>query len=195
MEIPEQETRTRLLVSARKEFLARGFERASLRRICAGAGVTTGAVYFFFRNKEDLFAQIVADTAAQLTRLGQELSRVEMEDPDTGPDCDLAFMELLYRRREEALLLFERSQGTRYAGFAEEMYAQMRCAFTAFFRRYGAENVDTELIRILVEMRMKGNLELLKGDYTMNEVLKLTRLTGLYADGGFRRLTTELQTH
>ena len=41
---------------------------------------------------------------------------------------------------------------------------------------------------------MKGNLELLKGEYTMERVLELTRLTGLYADGGFRRLIAERKT-
>ena len=43
-------------------------------------------------------------------------------------------------------------------------------------------------------VRMKGNLELLKGEYTMERVLELTRLTGLYADGGFRRLIAERKT-
>ena len=48
-----QESRTKLLNCAKEEFLAMGFEKASLRRICQKAGVTTGAVYFFFRNKEE----------------------------------------------------------------------------------------------------------------------------------------------
>lgn len=189
----EQDVRKHLLECAKQEFLAHGFQGASLRRICAGAGVTTGAVYFFFQNKEDMFAQIVANTAAELTNLGQALSMAELEEPDSGPDCDLRLMEFLYRHRDEALLLLERSQGTRHAGFAEELYAQMRWSFTLFFQRYGAGKPDPELIRILVEMRMKGNLELLKGDYTMEQVLELTRLTGVYADGGFRGLTAELR--
>ena len=190
----QRETREKLLEGVREEFLARGFEKASLRRICAGAGVTTGAVYFLFQNKEDLFEQIVADTAERITRLGRELALAELEEPDTGPDCDLRLMAFLYRRRKEVLLLLEKSQGTRYAGFREELYAQMRRAFSRFFRRYGAGELDPELIRILVEMRMKGNLELLKGEYTMERVLELTRLTGLYADGGFRRLIAERKT-
>ena len=67
----DQQTRQRLLRCAKAEFLSRGFEHASLRRICEAAGVTTGAVYFFFQNKEDLFAQIVQDTAQQLPQLGR----------------------------------------------------------------------------------------------------------------------------
>ena len=44
-------TKERLLQSGKEEFLQHGFQNASLRRICANAGVTTGALYFFFRNK------------------------------------------------------------------------------------------------------------------------------------------------
>ena len=69
----------------------------------------------------------------------------------------------------------------------------MRSAFSLFFHRYGAPDADAELIRILVEMRMKGTLELLKGEYSMEHVLRLTQQTGIYADGGFRSLIAFLQ--
>ena len=42
----DQETRQRLLRCAKAEFLSRGFEHASLRRICGAAGVTTVTAKF-----------------------------------------------------------------------------------------------------------------------------------------------------
>ncbi len=56
--VPE-ETREAIIKSAEKEFCTLGFEKASLRRICANAGVTTGALYFFFTDKEQLFESVV----------------------------------------------------------------------------------------------------------------------------------------
>ena len=47
----EKETREKLLASARQEFLEKGYTQASLRSICKNAGVTTGALYFFFQDK------------------------------------------------------------------------------------------------------------------------------------------------
>lgn len=47
----ELETREKLLKSALAEFSEKGYMKASLRKICADAGVTTGALYFFFRKK------------------------------------------------------------------------------------------------------------------------------------------------
>ena len=46
----ELETREKLLESAMTEFSENGYMKASLRKICADAGVTTGALYFFFKN-------------------------------------------------------------------------------------------------------------------------------------------------
>ena len=51
-----QETKNNLLASAKTEFFEKGYMQASLRNICKNAGVTTGAMYFFFEDKEDLFA-------------------------------------------------------------------------------------------------------------------------------------------
>ena len=68
----ELETREKLLKSALAEFSEKGYMKASLRKICADAGVTTGALYFFFRNKNDLFAAIVDHPLKELCRLLNE---------------------------------------------------------------------------------------------------------------------------
>ncbi|MBQ8826815.1 MAG: helix-turn-helix transcriptional regulator, partial [Oscillospiraceae bacterium] len=48
----ESAVKIRLIETAKKEFLDKGYEKASLRKICADADVTTGAMYFFFKNKQ-----------------------------------------------------------------------------------------------------------------------------------------------
>ena len=55
----DYEKRELLISAAKEEFLEKGYNKASLRSICAKAGVTTGALYFFFENKADLFSAIV----------------------------------------------------------------------------------------------------------------------------------------
>ena len=57
----EKETRAKLLASAKAEFLEKGYMQASLRNICKNAGVTTGALYFFFKDKEDVFASLIEE--------------------------------------------------------------------------------------------------------------------------------------
>ena len=52
-------THERIMESGRTLFLKNGYERTNLRELCKGAGITTGAFYRHFEDKEALFAALV----------------------------------------------------------------------------------------------------------------------------------------
>ena len=52
---PAHETRDRIIASAARVFAQKGVQRASLDEIAGGAGLTKGAIYWHFKNKNDLF--------------------------------------------------------------------------------------------------------------------------------------------
>jgi AcrR family transcriptional regulator len=54
-----EETRQRILDAAETVFLDLGVSRASLDRIAKEAGVTRGAIYWHFANKQELFAAMM----------------------------------------------------------------------------------------------------------------------------------------
>jgi AcrR family transcriptional regulator len=54
-------TKAKLIEAAAAVIGAKGFDRASLVEIAARAGMTRGSVYGNFRNKEDLFLDVVAE--------------------------------------------------------------------------------------------------------------------------------------
>ena len=80
----ERETKEKLLQSARAEFLAKGYQGASLRSICKASGVTTGALYFFFKDKDDLFTSLVAPQLNTLKAMLTEHMRQELLVLDSG---------------------------------------------------------------------------------------------------------------
>lgn len=49
----------RILEAAAEEFAANGFEGASINKIIAAAGISKGAVYYYFEDKADLFVTVV----------------------------------------------------------------------------------------------------------------------------------------
>ena len=57
--LEESATQQKILEAAKQEFLEKGFQGASLRNIVKTAGVTTGAFYGYYSNKEALFAALV----------------------------------------------------------------------------------------------------------------------------------------
>jgi AcrR family transcriptional regulator len=54
------DTRRTLVDAARRLFARGGYAGTSLDQVCKQAGVTKGALYHHFRNKEDLFAAVLA---------------------------------------------------------------------------------------------------------------------------------------
>lgn len=126
----EKETKRLLIESAKSEFMEKGFEKASLRTICKNVGVTTGALYFFFNNKEDLFSAVVGEFYNTLMKLLSEhydehevifnsLAAISDVEDVCDPNEHNIFIEiqlvhLLYEHYDECCILLEKSQGTKY---------------------------------------------------------------------------------
>jgi AcrR family transcriptional regulator len=58
--------RERLIIAAARVLGERGYEGASLSRICAAAGILPGSLYHHFKSKEDLFVNVHAEGFRQL---------------------------------------------------------------------------------------------------------------------------------
>lgn len=69
LKLSEQEIavhRERILAAAMRVFEQHGIAQASMRRIAKEAGVTTGAIYPHFENKEDAYAQLLHQSLDRL---------------------------------------------------------------------------------------------------------------------------------
>ena len=184
----KKQTEARLLKAARQEFLQNGYARANLRAICKAAGVTTGAFYFSFPNKEALLAAILDPVIAEYQAMARDLALREEQAPDTADENEVAIIQFYAAHREEAIILLEKSDGSRYANFRTTLEVQMQQAFRSYYARYLGAEPDPELIRILAAMRLQGYLEILKGDYSMEQRMELARAVGVHADAGTRQL-------
>ena len=104
-------TRERLLAAAKDEFLKYGYRGASLRRIAAVAGVTTGAIYGCFGSKQELFDALVGGTY-----------ELFMDNVGTASSHYLDWaVTFMLEHRDEFRLLLTCSEGTRFSGMVDEM--------------------------------------------------------------------------
>ena len=53
------EVREKIVQSARRAFNRHGFENASIQQIMAGAGLTSGGFYSYFKSKSDLYIEVL----------------------------------------------------------------------------------------------------------------------------------------
>ncbi len=140
----------RILVSARREFLANGFDKTSLNAICQGAGITTGALYKRYRGKEDLFCAVVAGTVSDLEAVVEErraqdvhaltdaqlIHAWEMDEADM-----LWWFRFLHTRREDFVLLLTCADGTAYRNFQHDWVAKMTEATGAYLAEAQRRNL------------------------------------------------------
>ncbi len=141
MSTPDRTIDPRIIESAKREFLAYGFEKASLKAVCEKAGVTTGALYRRYKGKEALFSAVVADTIADLNEYVTEKKKLL---PQMLSDHDLVnlwgmdeegmmwWFRFLYERHDGFVLLLKCSEGTRYSNFQHEL-VEMVTDYTYLF--------------------------------------------------------------
>lgn len=83
-------TKAQILRSARAAFARSGYDGAGVREIAQGAGVTAMLINRYFGSKEQLFAEVVADTMAEPVILTQE----RLGSSDLGGDMARALVEM-----------------------------------------------------------------------------------------------------
>lgn len=154
----DRETREKLLSCAKKEFMEKGFQNASLRQICSQAGVTTGAVYFFFKDKEGLFAALVDDVYQNVMQtLAHHLAEDSEEDLATyvhkPGDHDPFVEELihaLYQNHDAVVLLISKSTGSKYEHAVEDIISMIESQFGAVAEEYGKSVPGKQTNRAMV---------------------------------------------
>ena len=117
----------RVLAAAREEFLAYGFEKASMRHVGERCGLTAAGLYRHCRDKADLFDLLVAPAIGQLNawmedHLARYLTAVREDGTLQWQDSWIDMMrEVVYPHAEEYRLLLTCSSGTKYESFLHDL--------------------------------------------------------------------------
>lgn len=171
----ERETKENLIASAKAEFIEKGYAKASLRKICANAGVTTGALYFFFEDKEDLFRAIVEPPLTILVNMVQDhftmdeqiLSLPGVYEHQAGDHDEIAEMLIhhLYQNYDAFILLLTKSQGTVFEGSVDRIVDMTEKQFAVssglFARQKGGRVPDSYMIHWMAHMTIDAFIHLL----------------------------------
>ena len=117
----------RVLAAAREEFLAYGFEKASMRRVGERCGLTAAGLYRHCRDKADLFDLLVTPAIGRLNawmedHLARYLTAVREDGDLQWQDSWIDMMrEVVYPRADDYHLLLTRASGTKYENFLHDL--------------------------------------------------------------------------
>ena len=124
------DTHAKILDCGKKHFLKNGFEKAGLRDICKDAGVTTGACYRHFNDKNELFEAIVSPVANKIIDNFFKYEKISINGIRTKQNEKVAEVHVdgtietamfLFENKEIYALLINGSFGSSYANFLEKL--------------------------------------------------------------------------
>jgi len=126
----QQQTRQAVLQAAAGLFVERGVHAVSVEDILEAADISRATYYKFFRNRNDVAAQIIRP---MFERLGADLAAIDTTDPERIIDGIIAVYQQAWSEAPEALLLATRDGPSLYELF-DDVHRLVRDRLRQLFR-------------------------------------------------------------
>lgn len=190
-------TKERILECAKEEFLEKGFKNASLRNICKMAGVTTGAVYGYFKDKDSIFMALVKDVMDGLKNLidqiegeefeGDVLSLIAHNDSRKNiVESHNRYVDYIYDNIEAVRLIIVCSDGSSAENYIEDLSKYLAEIDIIRLKQIGKNGIHIEdfVLHMLVKFYVTSICELVEHNIPREEALKyITSLSTFFFAG------------
>ena len=197
-------SKERILHCAASEFLQKGWAKSSMREVAKLAGVTTGSLYFHFKNKEALFDALVKDVYDSLLANHRAMYDTFFTmPPDSEKRRAFRFesrkktIDFVYEHYRAVKLLVCGSAGTRYADFFSLM---MEDTYKADVRALSSlkdcgniphSDIDLRLYSAIDKSFWNCLFETVRLDIPYEEALKYVAVLDEFYEAGWRKILCE----
>lgn len=182
----KDETKARIIAAAKEEFSQYGFEKSSLRRISSKANCTTGAVYFFFKDKDELFCEIANEVLEPMLKLLSEHIELDSEnvigsfEKNYQDEIELAekLVDILYSHYEEALILLTNSSGSSLENVPDIIVEKIESEYGQLAKLYAkkeGKTVDEYMVHWLSHLHVEAFIHLVIHEKDINLAKKRIR--------------------
>ncbi len=201
----EMNTLEKVLYFGRQEFLLKGFVKASLRNIASAAGMTTGAIYTYFKDKNALFEAIVSPVCEQVDKMFTDLSATyynsagvvsEITTQSTIEDLREIY-RFIYDNFDVFRLLVVGSAGSSRAGFVHTLVDYEVAHTLAYLKQKnqtrGADFArNVAVIHIVSESYINALLEPVRHNMSYDQAVENLEFLGVFYTGGWKSVFDEL---
>lgn len=195
-------THESILKSGKKNFLNDGYERSNLRKICKDAGVTTGAFYRHFEDKEALFVALVEPLVTEVLDLYSRFENESFRSINEEQIKELAEINIkgsiesalyIFRKKDIFELLVHKAYGTRYDNFVEklvEMEDSNRKKILKMVLKddYKHINMSEKSIHLLNHAYINALCEIIIHSENIDEVKKNAEIVAGFFREGWKKL-------
>ncbi|MGB7595546.1 MAG: TetR/AcrR family transcriptional regulator [Erysipelotrichaceae bacterium] len=143
---PVNKRKQHILDSALHVFATQGFEKASMREIAAAAGLTTGAIYHHYKNKDDLFYDCVRESAYFVHKLSERDENSKLKtNQEMFAEISGRVRDRMSKEVEQRLLVLLTAYALSKGGSIKEKYKQdytdiINKVAEMYFYAFGVEN-------------------------------------------------------
>jgi AcrR family transcriptional regulator len=191
----------KLMQSAKEEFLTHGYKDASINRISLNAGVTSGAIYIRYKNKDEIFYSLVKPVIKSMeetinhykgkySALGkcQSWERLAVLDRDVFE----WMIDFMFEHHDEFKLLICKSEGSSVSGFAsslidfkfQQTYAFIENIITPKEGETSRPPILKEEIALLASAQYHSLFEVIHRNYNKEDAKKyLNTIRRIYENG------------
>ncbi|HGL2982670.1 TPA: TetR/AcrR family transcriptional regulator [Streptococcus pneumoniae] len=195
-------THKSILESGENNFLNDGYERSNLRKICKDAGVTTGAFYRHFEDKEALFIALVEPLATEVLNLYSKFENESFRSIDEEHIRDLAEINIkgsiesalyIFRKKDIFELLVYKAYGTRYDNFIEKLVEMEDLNRNKILKMvlkndYKYINIPKKSMHLLNHAYINALCEIIIHSDNIDEVKKNTEIVAEFFREGWKKL-------
>jgi hypothetical protein len=191
-----------IIQAAYSEFLAYGFQKASLHKIAEKAGVTTGAIYTRYKNKDALFASLLQDffetMKALFTPIAEEYEKIkhsaQPEDILRAINAEeRIYFQLLTGHYDDCTLFFCRSDGSSVETVLHELMDQKAEQTVVFFFQVYGKEPNADAIRLLMGAQFGYFRQLLDKRLEEDKMLACLQAVLDFNNAGWRQLCESLK--
>lgn len=189
-------THEKIVRAMRDEFLAFGYEKASLNRVAEKVGITTAGLYKHFAGKEDMFFHLVKDALEAFRNVASQAEDRMNGETEYDPfrsDWATIWTNLIYSHYEGVKLLICCSAGSRFASFEDDLIRREEegnRAYAESLRNAGvlSEQISDTQWHMLATAYVHLIFETVRHDMTRQEAEEHMRFVGRLLYPGWQKI-------
>lgn len=185
----------KIITSAMHEFMTYGYQAASINKIAAHAGVTTGAVYTRYQNKDDLFCSLLQAPLAEIAAHGTEIAEMYYRVKSKA-DFPLflaamqaemqVYMDVIFKFYDSCILLYCKSEGSSAGRMLETSLRKKADTTIAFLE--GISHKELPGVEFLLRQQFDLFKLILQSGYSKEKVHEAMSLIQQFQEAGWKEI-------
>lgn len=197
MAVKDHSLDDKIIESAKTEFLKYGFQKASLHKIAANAGITTGALYTRYKNKDALFTSLLEDMFIEMNNISEGIQQLYMEakssrNADKFVEAIKAeeeiYLNMMFDHYDECVLFFCKSSGSSIENMVNEMMKRKSEETVSYLKSISRVPFDLDGVSFLLSEQFHYYREILERGYTREKAVSCMETVEIYIEAGWKAL-------